>query len=136
MRTSSSNHHNSSRTKSLVNHQANNQKPQINLIGGELVALINGLIESIKEYYQVALSNNSDANNIFLFYKEEEQKVQNLLNEIINNNQHQKINEVFDEFNIMNKIIVQLQDNSNSFIQNLNLFFEDANRSSTRCPQA
>ena len=126
MRTSSSNHHNSSRTKSLVNHQANNQKPQINLIGGELVALINGLIESIKEYYQVALSNNSDANNIFLFYKEEEQKVQNLLNEIINNNQHQKINEVFDEFNIMNKIIVQLQDNSNSFIQNLNLFFEDA----------
>ena len=126
MRTSSSNHHNSSRTKSLVNHQANNQKPQINLIGGELVALINGLIESIKEYYQVSLSNNSDANNIFLFYKEEEQKVQNLLNEIINNNQYQKINEVFDEFNIMNKIIVQLQDNSNSFIQNLNLFFEDA----------
>lgn len=126
MSTSSSNHHNSSRTKSLVNHQANNQKPQINLIGGELVALINGLIESIKEYYQVSLSNNSDANNIFLFYKEEEQKVQNLLNEIINNNQYQKINEVFDEFNIMNKIIVQLQDNSNSFIQNLNLFFEDA----------
>ena len=126
MRTSLTNQQNSSKNKSLINQQPNNTKPKMNLISGELVALINGLIESIKEYYQVSLSNNSDANNIFLFYKEEEQKVQNLLNEIINNNQYQKINEVFDEFNIMNKIIVQLQDNSNSFIQNLNLFFEDA----------
>lgn len=126
MRTSLTNQKNSTKNKSLINKQPNNSKPKMNLISGELVALINGLIESIKEYYQVSLSNNSDANNIFLFYKEEEQKVQNLLNEIINNNQYQKINEVFDEFNIMNKIIVQLQDNSNSFIQNLNLFFEDA----------
>ena len=126
MRTSLTNQQNSYKNKSLINQQPNNTKPKMNLISGELVALINGLIESIKEYYQVSLSNNSDANNIFLFYKEEEQKVQNLLNEIINNNQYQKINEVFDEFNIMNKIIVQLQDNSNSFIQNLNLFFEDA----------
>ena len=126
MRTSLTNQQNSSKNKSLINQQPNNTKPKMNLISGELVALINGLIESIKEYYQVSLSNNSDANNIFLFYKEEEQKVQNLLNEIINNNQYQKINEVFDEFNIMNKIIVQLQDNSKSFIQNLNLFFEDA----------
>lgn len=126
MRTSLTNQQNSTKNKSLINQQPNNSKPKMNLISGELVALINGLIESIKEYYQVSLSNNSDANNIFLFYKEEEQKVQNLLNEIINNNQYQKINEVFDEFNIMNKIIVQLQDNSNSFIQNLNLFFEDA----------
>ena len=126
MRTSLTNQQNSSKNKSLINQQPNNTKPKMNLISGELVALINGLIESIKEYYEVSLSNNSDANNIFLFYKEEEQKVQNLLNEIINNNQYQKINEVFDEFNIMNKIIVQLQDNSKSFIQNLNLFFEDA----------
>jgi len=126
MRTSLTNQQSSTKNKPLINQQANNPKPKMNLISGESVALINGLIESIKEYYQVSLSNNSDANNIFLFYKEEEQKVQNLLNEIINNNQYQKINEVFDEFNIMNKIIVQLQDNSNSFIQNLNLFFEDA----------
>ena len=112
--------------KSLINQQINNQKPQLNLISGESVALINGLIESIKEYYQVSLSNNSDANNIFMFYNEEEKKIQNLLNEMINNNQYQKINELFDEINIANKIIVQLQDNSNSVLQNLNLFFEDA----------
>ena len=71
---------------SFSNRQSKNQKLQMNLLNEELVVLINGLIESIKEYYQVSLSNNSDAKNIFLFYEEVDKSIQLLLNEILNNN--------------------------------------------------
>lgn len=62
------------KNKNFSNKTAQTQMSQINLLNSELVALINGLIESIKEYYQVSLSNNTDANNIFTFYNEEEKK--------------------------------------------------------------
>lgn len=112
-----------------INFQSKNQisnPSKVNLLDGDLVSLINGLIESLKEYYKVSRSNNSDANQIFLYYQEEEKNLQILLNEIINNNQFDKVNELFDKVNTLNKIMVQLQDNSNSCLQNLNLFFEDA----------
>ena len=112
--------------KSFQNRNPKSPKPQMNLLNGELVSLINGLIESIKEYYHVSLSNNSDAKNIFLFYEETDKNIQMLLNDIINNNQYQKLTELLDKINLINKIIFQLRDNSDSCLQNLRLFFDDA----------
>ena len=112
--------------KSFSNRNHKSQNPQMNLLNGELVALIYGLIESIREYYHVSLSNNSDAKNIFLFYEETDKNVQMLLNDIINNNQYQKLKELLDKMNIINKLIFQLRDNSDSCLQNLKLFFDDA----------
>ena len=112
--------------KSFQNRNPKSQKPQMNLLNGELVSLINGLIESIKEYYHVSLSKNSDAKNIFLFYEETDKNIQMLLNDIINNNQYQKLTELLDKINLINKIIFQLRDNSDSCLQNLRLFFDDA----------
>ena len=120
------NNNNFTNRKEISNQATDTLGQKVNLLDGDLVSLINGLIESLKEYYKVSRSNNSDANKIFLFYQEEEQNLKILLNEIVNNNQYQKINELFDKINILNKIIAQLQDNSNSCLQNLNLFFEDA----------
>lgn len=112
--------------KLFQNRNPKSPKPQMNLLNGELVSLINGLIESIKEYYHVSLSNNSDAKNIFLFYEETDKNIQMLLNDIINNNQYQKLTELLDKINLINKIIFQLRDNSDSCLQNLRLFFDDA----------
>ena len=113
---------------SFSNRQSKNQKPQMNLLNGELVALINGLIESIKEYYQVSLSNNSEEKNIILFYEEVDKSIQLLLNDISinNNNQVQKLNELNNKINTVNKVIFQLKNNSDSCLQNLKLFFKDA----------
>jgi len=88
------------------NFQSKNQisnPSKVNLLDGDLVSLINGLIESLKEYYKVSRSNNTDANQIFLYYQEEEKNLQILLNEIINNNQFDKVNELFDKVNTLNK---------------------------------
>ena len=104
----------------------NVQNPKLNLLDGDMVSLINTLIESIKEYYKVSLSNNSDTNQILLYYNQENQNVQILLQDIINNNQYQRINELFDKINSLSKIITQFQNNSMSCLQNLNLFFDDA----------
>ena len=114
------------KNKNFSNKTAQTQISQINLLNSELVALINGLIESIKEYYQVSLSNNTDANNIFTFYNEEEKNIQLLLNEILNNNQYQKMNEFVEKINNINKMLFQLKDNSDSCLKNLKLFFQDA----------
>ena len=114
------------KNKNFSNNTAQTPMSQINLLNSELVALINGLIESIKEYYQVSLSNNTDANNIFTFYNEEEKNIQLLLNEILNNNQYQKMNEFVEKINNINKMLFQLKDNSDSCLKNLKLFFQDA----------
>ena len=114
------------KNKNFSNKTAQTPMSQINLLNSELVALINGLIESIKEYYQVSLSNNTDANNIFTFYNEEEKNIQLLLNEILNNNQYQKMNEFVEKINNINKMLFQLKDNSDSCLKNLKLFFQDA----------
>ena len=114
------------KNKNFSNKTSQTPMSQINLLNSELVALINGLIESIKEYYQVSLSNNTDANNIFTFYNEEEKNVQLLLNEILNNNQYQKMTEFVEKINNINKMLFQLKDNSDSCLKNLKLFFQDA----------
>ena len=42
---------NAMKNKNFSNNITQIPKPQINLLNNELVALINGLVESIKEYY-------------------------------------------------------------------------------------
>lgn len=49
--------------------------------------------------------------------------IQLLLNEILNNNQYQKMNEFVEKINNINKMLFQLKDNSDSCLKNLKLFF-------------
>ena len=49
-----------------------------------------------------------------------------MLNEILNNNQYQKMNEFVEKINNINKMLFQLKDNSDSCLKNLKLFFQDA----------
>ena len=116
----------SNKNNKVIQYNSNIKTPKIDLLDGDLVSLINSLIKALKEYYQVSSNNCSDANQIVLYYKEDHQNLQILLNDIIINNRFEKINEVFEKINSLGEIISQLQENSNSFLQNLNLFFEDA----------
>ena len=116
----------SNKNNKVIQNNSNIKTPKIDLLDGDLVSLINSLIKALKEYYQVSSNNYSDTNQIFLYYKEDHQNLQILLNDIIINNRFEKINEVFEKINSLGEIISQLQENSNSFLQNLNLFFEDA----------
>ena len=92
----------------------------------EFISLINGLNESIKEYYKVSRNNINEANSFLSFYEQQGKSIQTLMDEIINSNSYDRINEVFEQIPKINEIMAQLQMNSNSNEHNLNLFFEDA----------
>ena len=96
------------------------------LYDDEFVFLINGLNESIKEYYKVCRNNIIEANSFLSFYEEQGQAIQSLIDEIVNSNSYQRINEIFEQIPKINDIMSQLQTNTNSNEKNLNLFFEDA----------
>ena len=97
-----------------------------NLYNDEFIYLINGLNESIKEYYKVCRHNISEMNNLTSYYEQQYQLIDILINDIINNNKYQKLNELYDMLNIIKEVIIQLKVNSNSNEKNLYLFFEDA----------
>ena len=109
-----------------VLNQSQNKQTKIDRLKGDMVSLINKLIDSIKEYHKVSQTNNINANQIFSYYEEEQQQIQNLFNDIINNGQYQRVSELYEENNILSKLIEQLKENSNSSLQNLQLFFDDA----------
>ena len=109
-----------------VLNQSQNKQTKIDRLKGDMVSLINKLIDSIKEYHKVSQTNNINANQIFSYYEEEQQQIQNLFNDIINNGQYQRVAELYEENNILSKLIEQLKENSNSSLQNLQLFFDDA----------
>ena len=92
----------------------------------DFVNLLNGLNESIKEYYKVSRNNISEANNFLSFYEQQAKSIQSLMNEIINSNSYNRINEIFEQIPKINEIMSQIQNNTNSNEKNLNLFFEDA----------
>ena len=92
----------------------------------DFVALINGLNESIKEYYKVSKNNIQEANSFILFYEKQGIAIQKLIDEIVSTNSYEKINEFFEQIPKINEIMSQLQLNTNSNEKNLNLFFEDA----------
>lgn len=109
-----------------VLNQSQNKQTKIDRLKGDMVSLINKLIDSIKEYNKVSQTNNINANQIFSYYEKEQQQIQNLFNDIINNGQYQRVAELYEENNILSKLIEQLKENSNSSLQNLQLFFDDA----------
>jgi len=109
-----------------VLNQSQNKQTKIDRLKGDMVSLINKLIDSIKEYNKVSQTNNINANQIFSYYEEEQQQIQSLFNDIINNGQYQRVSELYEENNILGKLIEQLKENSNSSLQNLQLFFDDA----------
>ena len=109
-----------------VLNRSQNKQTKIDRLKGDMVSLINKLIDSIKEYNKVSQTNNINANQIFSYYEEEQQQIQNLFNDIINNGQYQRVSELYEENNILSKLIEQLKENSNSSFQNLQLFFDDA----------
>ena len=110
----------------LTNPNTHPQKVNLNLLEKDAVSLINALVDSIKEYYKISLSNNSDSNKLFLYYNEEMKNTQILLNDIINNNQYQKFNELFEQINFLNKISIQLKNKTTTNLNNLKLFYDDA----------
>ena len=108
--------------------QNQNQETSIydQIYDDEFVSLINGLNESIKEYYKVSRNNITEANSFILYYEHQGIAIQKLMDEIINNNSYERINEFFEQIPKINEIMAQLQLNANSNEKNLNLFFEDA----------
>ena len=92
----------------------------------DFVALINGLNESIKEYYKVSKNNIQEANSFILFYEKQGIAIQKLTDEIVSTHSYEKISEFFEQIPKINEIMSQLQLNANSNEKNLNLFFEDA----------
>ena len=92
----------------------------------EFVALINGLNESIKEYYKVSKNNIQEANSFISFYEQQGNIIQKLMDEIVSTNSYEKVSEFFEQIPKINEIMSQLQLNANSNEKNLNLFFEDA----------
>ena len=91
----------------------------------ELITLINGLNESIKEYYKVSRLISNETNNYISAYEKEKQSIEVLIRDVINNKQYQKLNELYNILNIINEIFNKLHININSCDNNLSLFFED-----------
>ena len=96
------------------------------LYDNDFVNLINGLNESIKEYYKVSKNNITEANSFLSYYEQQGQEIQALIDDISNSNSYQRINEVFEQIPKISEIMYQLKMNTNSNEKNLNLFFEDA----------
>ena len=92
----------------------------------EFVGLLNGLNESIKEYYKVSKINIAEANNCFSFYEKLGKSMELLIEEMNNTNSYEKINEVIGKISRINEIMSSLQMNTNSNNKNLSLFLEDA----------
>lgn len=106
-----------------VLNQSQNKQTKIDRLKGDMVSLINKLIDSIKEYNKVSQTNNINANQIFSYYEEEQQQIQNLFNDIINNGQYQRVSELYEENNILSKLIEQLKENSNSSFSKIYNYF-------------
>ena len=96
------------------------------LYDDDFISLINGLSDSIKEYYKVSRNNIKEANSFLSFYEQEGKSIQLLMDQIINSNSYKRVNEVFQQIPKINKIMSELKKNTNSNELNLNLFFDDA----------
>jgi hypothetical protein len=70
----------------------------------ELITLINGLNESIKEYYKVSRLITNETNTYISAYEKQKQSIEVLIKDIINNKQYQKLNEFYNILNIINEI--------------------------------
>lgn len=102
------------------------QNKGASIFDDEFISLINSLSDSIKEFYKVSKYNISETSSFISYYEEQGQSMSLLIKEILNNNQYERISEFIEKIDKINEIINQLQNNTNSNEQNLNLFFQDA----------
>ena len=115
-------------SKSFIQQYPVNQEKTTknNLYDEEFISLINKLNDSIKEYYKVAHHNITEENTYISYYEQQHQSIDILINDIINYNQYQRLNDLYDMNNKNKELLIKLQENSNSAENNLNLFFEQA----------
>ena len=93
----------------------------------EFISLINGLNDSIKDYFKVCKHNILETNSIINYYEEHNKSLEISINDILNSEQNHNISEFFiEKFKQINEYINQLKINNNSFKKNLDFFFEDA----------
>ena len=92
----------------------------------EFIGTINGLNESIKEYYKVSKHNIKETNNFLNFFEKDWKVLNDLINETPDKNLPNKSELIFQEMNKLESIVNQLKKNSDSNDTNLNLFFDDA----------
>ena len=92
----------------------------------EFIGTINGLNESIKEYYKVSKHNIKETNNFLNFFEKDWKALNDLINETPDKNLPNKSELIFQEMNKLESIVNQLKKNSDSNDMNLNLFFDDA----------
>ena len=75
----------------------------------EFISLINGLSDSIKEFYKVSKYNISETSSFITYCEEQVQSMSLLINEILNNNQFERISEFIEKIDKINEIVSQLQ---------------------------
>jgi len=92
----------------------------------EFIGTINGLNESIKEYYKVSKHNIKETNNFLNFFGKDWKTLNDLINETPDKNMPNQSELIFQEMNKLESIVNQLKKNSDSNETNLNLFFDDA----------
>ena len=92
----------------------------------EFIGTINGLNESIKEYYKVSKHNIKETNNFLNFFEKDWKTLNDLINKTPDKNLPNHSELIFQEINKLESIVNQLKKNSDSNDTNLNLFFDDA----------
>ena len=93
----------------------------------EFISLINGLNDSIKDYFKVCKHNILETNTIINYYEEQAKSLELSTNDKLNSEKNKNINEFFiEKLKQINEYINQLKINNNSSNKNLDLFFEDA----------
>ena len=93
----------------------------------EFISLINGLNDSIKNYFKVCKLNILENISIIKYYEEHNNSLEKSIYNILNSEKNQNINELFiEKFKQINEYINQLKINNNFSKKNLDFFFEEA----------
>ena len=106
----------------------NQRKKGTNIIDDkEFISLINGLNDSIKNYFKECKLNILENISIIKYYEEHNNSLEKSIYNILNSEKNQNINELFiEKFKQINEYINQLKINNNFSKKNLDFFFEEA----------
>ena len=94
----------------------------------EFIDSLNKLNQSIKEHYSISKSNLMATHDFIGSFLKEWETIQNEISEILKNVEIEGFDTLTDKINLVQNFMGHLLENSNSNIQNLNLFFEDAKK--------
>ena len=92
----------------------------------EFISFINGLNQSIKEYYKVSKKNILEANTFLNSYEQKSQYILKLMNLMIKSNNFDHLDEFFQQIPNILEVLSLIKGNVISNNNNLNLFFNDA----------